>query len=174
MVKEVETGNFREDLFYRLSVVPLIVPPLRKRGDDVVVLARHFLAQYAKKYNQPVPELTSDDRAMLKGYHWPGNVRELKNVIERAMVFSNGEELDLTIPRAPRKPSDVSTSFDSPFSDRPTMDELQRRYISYILTRTSRNRRNLTQSRKDAKKTYSLLATRKIPFFPQCSTHMPK
>ena len=136
MVKEVETGNFREDLFYRLSVVPLIVPPLRKRGDDVVVLARHFLAQYAKKYNQPVPELTSDDRAMLKAYHWPGNVRELKNVIERAMVLSNGEELDLTIPKAPRKPSDVSTSFDNPFSDKPTMNELQRRYINYILKET--------------------------------------
>ena len=137
MVKEVETGNFREDLFYRLSVVPLIVPPLRKRGDDVVVLARHFLAQYAKKYNQPVPELTAEDKAMLKAYHWPGNVRELKNVIERAMVLSNGEKLELTIPRAPRKPSDVSTSFDNPFSDKPTMDELQRRYINYILNETS-------------------------------------
>lgn len=136
MVKEVETGNFREDLFYRLNVVPLIVPPLRKRGDDVVVLARHFLAQYARKYNQPVPELTSEDKTMLKAYHWPGNVRELKNVIERAMVLSNGEKLELTIPRAPRKPSEVSTSFDNPFSDKPTMDELQRRYINYILKET--------------------------------------
>jgi len=136
MIKEVEAGNFREDLFYRLSVVPLIVPPLHKRDNDVVVLAQHFLVQYAKKYNQPIPELTSEDRAMLKAYHWPGNVRELKNVIERAMVLSNGEKLELTIPRAPRKPSDVSTSSDNPFSDKPTMDELQRRYVNYILKET--------------------------------------
>lgn len=136
MIKEVEAGNFREDLFYRLSVVPLIVPPLRKRGNDIVLLAQHFLTRYAKKYHQPVPELTSEEKSALKAYHWPGNVRELKNVIERALVLSNGEALDLAIPEAPKKPSDISNSSDNPFSDSPTMDELQRRYINYTLNET--------------------------------------
>jgi len=136
LVKEVEAGNFREDLYYRLNVVPLIVPPLRERDNDVIYLAQHFLTQYARKFKRPVPELTSEDKARLKTHHWPGNVRELKNVIERAMILSNGEELDLTMPKAPKTSADVSDSFGNPFSDNPTMNELQSRYISYILNAT--------------------------------------
>lgn len=138
LVKEVEAGNFREDLYYRLSVVPLIVPPLRERGNDVIYLAQHFLTQYAKQFSRPEPELTAEDKARLKAYHWPGNVRELKNVIERAMILSNEKELSLTIPRAPKTSPDVSDPFADPFSDNPTMDELQRRYITYMLNKTCR------------------------------------
>jgi transcriptional regulator with GAF, ATPase, and Fis domain/tetratricopeptide (TPR) repeat protein len=137
LVKEVEMGNFREDLYYRLSVVPLIVPPLRERGSDVIYLVQYFLGQFARKFKRPVPELTSEDKARLKAHHWPGNVRELKNVVERAMILSNEGTLDFAIPEAPKISTEASGSFGNPFSDNPTMNELQGRYINYILNATA-------------------------------------
>jgi transcriptional regulator with PAS, ATPase and Fis domain len=83
----VQAGKFREDLYYRLNVVPLHVPPLRERRDDIVALARVFLARLAPE-GGPVPELGADAVATLKSHGWPGNVRELRNVIERAMAYS--------------------------------------------------------------------------------------
>jgi DNA-binding NtrC family response regulator len=130
-------GNFREDLYYRLSVVPLIVPPLRERGSDVIYLVQYFLGQFARKFKRPVPELTSEDKARLKAHHWPGNVRELKNVVERAMILSNEGTLDFAIPEAPKISTEASGSFGNPFSDNPTMNELQGRYINYILNATA-------------------------------------
>ncbi|MBI4764636.1 MAG: sigma-54-dependent Fis family transcriptional regulator [Deltaproteobacteria bacterium] len=136
LVKEVESGNFREDLYYRLNVVPLIVPPLRERGNDSILLAQHLLARYAHRYKKPVPELTGEGKTSLKAYPWPGNIRELKNVIERSMIMFDGERLDLTIPMAPRKSKDPLSAPTASFSDKPAMDELQRRYINYILQET--------------------------------------
>ncbi|MBW2094754.1 MAG: sigma 54-interacting transcriptional regulator [Deltaproteobacteria bacterium] len=137
IVKEVEAGNFREDLYYRLNVVPLTVPPLRDRGDDVFYLAQYFLIRYANKYNRPVPTLTSRNKAWLKAYHWPGNVRELKNVIERLIILSSGKEVEFNMLERPRRHLNPSISDFNPISDRPTMEELQRRYIDYILKETS-------------------------------------
>ena len=96
----VEAGEFREDLYYRLSVFPVQVPPLRKRGDDVVQLATHFLEQVCREFGRPCPPLTAAQLEMLRGYDWPGNVRELKNVIERAVILSRGGalRLDLSLP----------------------------------------------------------------------------
>jgi PAS domain S-box-containing protein len=86
----VQRGTFREDLFYRLNVFPVQVPPLRDRKDDVPLLARHFLAEYARRMGrQPLPIEEAAMRA-LAGYHWPGNVRELANVLERAMILCDG------------------------------------------------------------------------------------
>ncbi|HYQ15023.1 MAG TPA: sigma-54 dependent transcriptional regulator, partial [Polyangiaceae bacterium] len=82
----VRTGNFREDLYYRLQVVPIHVPPLRERREDIPLLARHFLREQARHGEPPV--LAPDALALLSAHHWPGNVRELRNVIERAMAFS--------------------------------------------------------------------------------------
>ena len=138
LVKEVEKGNFREDLYYRLNVVPLIVPPLRKRGNDMVLLAEHFLGRYSKKYQQPLPELTSKNQAFLKTYQWPGNVRELQNIIERTMILADIDDLELVIPQSPRKPSDAGSHMrDTLLADMPTMDELQRRYINCVLKETN-------------------------------------
>jgi transcriptional regulator with GAF, ATPase, and Fis domain/tetratricopeptide (TPR) repeat protein len=134
LVKEVETGNFREDLYYRLNVVPLIVPPLRERGNDIILIAQYFLAIYAKEFNKPTPELKPEMKAILKAYNWPGNVRELKNVIERAMIFSTGENFEFTIIKGPKK-ADHDPS-DNPFSDLLSMDAMQRRYIEYIHKKT--------------------------------------
>ena len=98
--KLIVDGEFREDLFYRLSVFPVDVPPLRERGDDVVQLAQHFLEQTCKDFGRDAMTLTRTQAATLKAYDWPGNVRELKNVIERAVILSPGKvlRLDLSMP----------------------------------------------------------------------------
>ena len=93
-------GEFREDLFYRLSVFPVDVPPLRERGEDIVQLAQHFLEQTCKDFGRAALTLTRAQTANLRAYNWPGNVRELKNVIERAVILSTGKvlRLDLSMP----------------------------------------------------------------------------
>jgi PAS domain S-box-containing protein len=93
-------GEFREDLFYRLSVFPVEVPALRERGEDIVQLAQHFLEQTCKDFGREVLTLTRAQAANLRAYDWPGNVRELKNVIERAVILSTGKvlRLDLSMP----------------------------------------------------------------------------
>ncbi|MBS94898.1 MAG: Fis family transcriptional regulator [Chromatiales bacterium] len=98
--KEVEAGNFREDLFYRLSVFPVQAPPLRRRGDDVLQLAVHFLEQVCRDFGRPVPTFTQRQVDAMRNYDWPGNIRELKNVIERAVILSQGDilRLDLSMP----------------------------------------------------------------------------
>jgi transcriptional regulator with GAF, ATPase, and Fis domain len=127
---EVVKGRFREDLYYRLNVVPIILPPLRERGEDAVLLAKHFIERYAKKYNRTVFQLSPEDEKRAKEYTWPGNVRELKNIVERAMILSHENRLDLNL-------SDLHPPVQSdPFSDKPTLDEIQRRYIKYIIEST--------------------------------------
>ena len=109
-------GVFREDLFYRLSVFPVDVPPLRERGDDVVQLAQHFLEQTCKDFGREILTLTRAQTANLRSYDWPGNVRELKNVIERAVILSQGKvlRLDLSMPGLkPSSPESVSPDGDN-------------------------------------------------------------
>jgi two-component system response regulator HydG len=85
---EVEAGRFREDLYYRLHVVPLTLPPLRERTDDIIPLARHFVEKCRKRTNPDVRGLAPETESQLRAYHYPGNVRELENIIEQAMVFA--------------------------------------------------------------------------------------
>ncbi|WP_353216638.1 sigma-54 dependent transcriptional regulator, partial [Sandarakinorhabdus sp.] len=92
---EVAAGRFREDLFYRLAVIPLEMPPLRERGDDVVLLAEAFLERFAEQEGKTFEPLSQDVRARLLSNNWPGNVRELQNVVRRAVVMSAGPELIL-------------------------------------------------------------------------------
>jgi len=92
---EVQAGRFRQDLFYRLSVFPILVPPLRERGNDVVLLARVFVERIGKRLGRPVEPLSEEDALRLRAYPWPGNVRELQNVIERAIITSREGRLDL-------------------------------------------------------------------------------
>ena len=93
--KEVGQGRFRQDLFFRLNVVPLVLPPLRERPDDIPILAAHFAAKSAQRYGQPTPELDPALVEVLLDYNWPGNVRELENLIERLVVLSNTTTLGL-------------------------------------------------------------------------------
>ncbi|HKR59336.1 MAG TPA: sigma-54 dependent transcriptional regulator [Pyrinomonadaceae bacterium] len=93
--QEVAAGRFRRDLFYRLNVVPLVLPPLRARKEDIPVLAVHFAEKAAEKYLRPVPVLDPLLLEALQEYEWPGNVRELENVMERLVVLTNGSAIDL-------------------------------------------------------------------------------
>jgi len=98
--QEVAAGRFREDLYYRLSVFPIDVPPLRERGDDVVQLAHHFLERTCQDFGRPPLQLSRQQAALLQRYDWPGNIRELKNVIERAVILSRGKVLRLDLAMA--------------------------------------------------------------------------
>jgi DNA-binding NtrC family response regulator len=93
--KEVAQGRFRQDLFFRLNVVPLVLPPLRERPDDIPILAAHFAAKSGQKYGQPTLELEPALVEVLIDYHWPGNVRELENLMERLVVLSSSSTLGL-------------------------------------------------------------------------------
>jgi transcriptional regulator with GAF, ATPase, and Fis domain len=94
---EVRARRFRQDLFYRLNVFPLELPPLRARKEDIPQLATHTISRVSKKHRIPAPRLTSEDIECLRRYDWPGNVRELQNVIERAVILSKGVRLRLDI-----------------------------------------------------------------------------
>lgn len=131
LAEEVAVGRFREDLYYRINVVPINIPPLRERIDDIPLFSRHFLALYASKNGRPVYELTSQDEARLREYSWPGNVRELQNVIERTVLLADGEGLKLNLPIQTKRSS------GSLFGDQLSLDELQRRYIRYVLDKTN-------------------------------------
>jgi len=92
--REIAGGHFREDLFYRLNVVPIHLPPLRERREDIELLTQYFLKKYALRYNRNVMSVTPQSIEALESYDWPGNVRELENIIERAVVMDCGEQLD--------------------------------------------------------------------------------
>jgi two-component system repressor protein LuxO len=91
---EVQAGRFREDLFYRLYVVPVVLPPLRERGDDVVLIARHFLTQFAREERRRFRGFTAEVERILLAYPWPGNVRQLQNVVRNIVVLHDGERVD--------------------------------------------------------------------------------
>jgi transcriptional regulator with GAF, ATPase, and Fis domain len=91
----VAEGKFREDLFYRLNVFPVHVPPLRERGKDVALLADAFVERYARRMGRRLDPLHPEDARRLSAYRWPGNVRELQNVIERAIILSHGSRIEL-------------------------------------------------------------------------------
>jgi two-component system response regulator PilR (NtrC family) len=93
----VQQGGFREDLFYRLNVITITLPPLRKRTEDIPLLAQHFLAHYARENEKVIREISPQAMEAMLDYHWPGNVRELENVIERAVVLSTGESLGVDL-----------------------------------------------------------------------------
>ena len=111
----VQQGAFREDLYYRLNVITLNLPPLRRRTEDIPLLAKHFLVQYAEENEKALHEIAPRAMEVLMDYHWPGNVRELENTIERAVVLSTGEILDLDLlPMSVRQPGAFSLPSSMP------------------------------------------------------------
>ncbi|HLV61511.1 MAG TPA: sigma 54-interacting transcriptional regulator [Fredinandcohnia sp.] len=139
--KEIAEGRFREDLFYRLNVVALEIPPLRERGNDVLVLARYFLDTFAKEFGVPVKGFDPRAEQALRRHDWPGNVRELENRIKRAVVLAD---------QALITPKDLELEFDvlDPTADElevvlplaKAKEEFQRRYINEVLKRNGGNR----------------------------------
>ncbi|MEW6364727.1 MAG: sigma-54 dependent transcriptional regulator [Acidobacteriota bacterium] len=118
----VDAGRFREDLYYRLNVIKIDMPPLRDRAEDIPLLAQHFMEKYCRENEKPIMELSESALQLLLDYDWPGNVRELENVIERAVVLSRGEYIDESLfpdSLQPVQRNGVFTpSEDLPFRDR--------------------------------------------------------
>ncbi|MBI5582658.1 MAG: sigma 54-interacting transcriptional regulator [Deltaproteobacteria bacterium] len=131
LAARVASGNFREDLFYRLNVVPLYLPPLRERREDIPLLIHSFLNSYAIKYNRTGLHFSPQEERRALTYGWPGNIRELKNVIERAVILSTGDRVALDIPE---KNNSIPDTIMSGFS---TLDEIQSKYIQYVLGSTN-------------------------------------
>jgi two-component system, NtrC family, response regulator AtoC len=92
-LKAIEEKIFRNDLYYRLQVIPIFLPSLRERKEDILVLANHFIEMYTKEFNKPTKGISAMAEKLLVEYNWPGNIRELKNVIERAIILGNDDNL---------------------------------------------------------------------------------
>ncbi|MBS3809336.1 MAG: sigma 54-interacting transcriptional regulator, partial [Desulfobacterales bacterium] len=131
LAEQVSEGHFREDLFYRLNVVPLTIPPLRKRPEDIILLAQHFLEQFAYRYNKKGVELNQKHKTMLKAHDWPGNIRELQNTMERAVLLSTDGNLNINLPL------DNICTHEKDINDLPTLEEMQRRYIRKVVSYTN-------------------------------------
>jgi len=93
LAKAVSDGRFREDLFYRLSVVQIQIPPLRERVEDIPLLAKYFVEKYSAQFKRRVTKISPEAELLLRNYAWPGNVRELRNAMERAVLLGNGETI---------------------------------------------------------------------------------
>jgi len=141
---EIAAGRFREDLYYRLAVVPLVLPPLRERPEDVPELARFFLARHAQRHGRPAVELTDDAAAALAAQPWPGNVRELENVLERALVLAEGPVVDVAFLSSvmTMKPAAPPTPTDTELSIKKATRELEAGLIRRALGVTQGNRTN--------------------------------
>jgi DNA-binding NtrC family response regulator len=137
---EVENGRFREDLFYRLNVIEVRMPPLRERRDDILLLLNHFLKEKAPDQNLHV---TEEAAKMLTAYDWPGNVRELENVVERAVVLARTDTIDVVdLPPSLQESETVSAASGQSYAHLPlsrAREAFERRYIHDVLTRTGGN-----------------------------------
>ncbi len=139
----VEEGRFREDLFFRINVIQIDVPPLRARGNDVLLVAQHFLERFAARAGRPIRTLSTPVAERLLAYPWPGNVRELRNCIERAVALARFDQLNVDdLPKRIQeyRASHVLVASDDP-SDLVPLEEVERRYILRVLESTSGNKR---------------------------------
>jgi two-component system response regulator HydG len=143
LLQAVESGQFREDLFYRLNVVALEIPPLRERRDDIPLLAQHFLGKFAEKNRKDVKGFTPQAMDLLLKYEWPGNVRELENAVERAVILRTGDhvtekQLPMTITRALENETPAPSQLD-PSRTRP-LEEIEKDAILAALEATGGNK----------------------------------
>jgi len=151
----IEEGRFREDLYFRINVIQVTMPPLRARGSDVLLLAQHFLAHYAARTARHVTGLTSPAAERLLSYAWPGNVRELQNCIERAVALTQYE--DITVDDLPEKIRAYRRSHVLVTSDDPTelvpLEEVERRYILRVMEAVGDNKTLAAQRLGTGRKT---------------------
>ena len=143
LLKEIKEGNFREDLYYRLKVVEILLPPLRNRREDIILLAENFIQYFAEKHRKNVKSISNDAVKIFTKYSWPGNVRELQNVIESAVVMANAETLEINDFPEEISNSDISRSFDYnlPFRDakKIVVDTFERDFVSRKLAENNGN-----------------------------------
>jgi len=138
--EEIERGNFREDLFYRLNVIPIYVPPLRERREDIPLLSDYFLKQFTTAYGRKPKELTPDAYRLLESYHWPGNVRELKNLMERIVIMNPQTRIEARhIPLNPGRRSVLESPREHFASLEEVRQAAEREYILKKLEETGGN-----------------------------------
>jgi transcriptional regulator with GAF, ATPase, and Fis domain len=130
----VKAGTFRADLFYRLNVFPISVPPLRERKDDIPLLVSFFLTGLAKRLGKPLQGFTAASLDRLRQYAWPGNVRELQNVVERAAILAQGPIVELHPELLPANPAMPVTTVPVP---QQTLEDLERQHILAIVRQTN-------------------------------------
>jgi len=131
----VKSGIFREDLFYRLNVITISVPALRERTDDIVTLVRHFAVRFAQELGRPMPDFSDGALQALKNYEWPGNVRELENVVQRLVVMTDGDSIDVAdLPAFMRFSVSRKTVLDR------TLAEVEADYIGNVLDSVNGNK----------------------------------
>ena len=141
LAKEVKAGNFREDLFYRINVIPIRVPPLRDRSEDIPLLADHFIKMYAQKHGKPVEGFEDAALHLMGNYGWPGNVRELENAVERAVVLARGPRIGVDdLPPELRDPQ-AGNGRQVTFSVGTALEEVERRMIHETLKFTRGDKR---------------------------------
>jgi formate hydrogenlyase transcriptional activator len=128
----VEEQTFRSDLFYRLNVFPIHVPPLRERTEDIPFLVRHFAQHFARTMKKQIDTISSETMNALVRYPWPGNIRELQNVIERAVILSKSSSLH--VPLADLKPRRAELGYTDTFA---TLEDVERRHILAVLEQTN-------------------------------------
>ncbi len=138
---EVQEGRFREDLFYRLNVFPIHVPPLRQRREDIPVLAEYFLQRAASRLGRRIRGIERASMRRLQQYEWPGNIRQLQNVIERSAILCDDGELEVpdTVLCGPRSGARGSEPMHGVFAENLTLEEIKKRYISHLLATTRGN-----------------------------------
>ena len=129
LAMEAELGRFRRDLFYRLNVFPIVIPPLRERPEDIPLLVWAFVTEFQKKMGKRVDNISKKTMDALQSYKWPGNGRELRNVIERAMIVSSGKTLEVSLPET----AEVASSGEEELN----LQDVERRHIINVLQRTS-------------------------------------
>jgi DNA-binding NtrC family response regulator len=138
--KEVAAGRFREDLFYRLNVIEVHLPPLRERREDIPLLVRHFITRTTREQGQPEKPIAPEALSTLINYQWPGNVRELQNAVERAFTLS-GERIDAdSLPPRVRDATTGALPVRDPDGLRPTLEEIERRYLLETLAAVNQDK----------------------------------
>ena len=134
LAQKVAQNQFRSDLYYRLNVFPVTIPPLRERREDIPLLVRYFVQKYARRMKKPIDTIPTKAMTALTEYHWPGNVRELENFIERAVILSHGAELQISLSEFKQQTKAASADFPSSLS---TLEEAEREHILRALSETS-------------------------------------
>jgi DNA-binding NtrC family response regulator len=143
--RAVQAGHFREELFYRLNVVPIYIPPLRERRQDIPLLLEHFFQKATREMGHSLPSLTEEAQKALHGYSYPGNVRELANIVERILVTCpNGEIILRDLPEELREEADLTAAYTEIFKDLPDggvrLQEVEKELILKTLQKTSGNK----------------------------------
>ncbi|WP_224982207.1 sigma-54-dependent transcriptional regulator [Geomonas agri] len=151
--EEVRQKRFREDLFFRLNVISLHLPPLRDRGDDIELLARHFLAKYSARMKRDINDFTREAMQLLKSYNWPGNIRELENAIERAAILTRGNTITAETLPVWRTPPELPETRQDGGKRLVSLETVEREHILHVLKASGNNKSRAAKILEIARRT---------------------